>query len=195
MRTSDDGSYVADLRMCGNLAATEIQAAAVNLEKLVKGVEKKTPSATELNLKSSELETAFNQALESAQSLLFSQNTSLNFTVQVACDNSLYTFGPDCLEHERKLLTKHFGAADLTVDVFHLQPGHRIISGNTGDRHKSIPVGVIGFNRFAAFSGTIAVAAPQRRFKGQASDARAGLQPVGNSGNNEFRLTIGAIQA
>jgi PAS domain S-box-containing protein len=55
--------------LAGNLAATELQAAAMNLEKLVKGVEKKTPSLNELNLKFSELETALNQALESAQSL------------------------------------------------------------------------------------------------------------------------------
>jgi PAS domain S-box-containing protein len=55
--------------LAGNLAATELQAAAVNLEKLVKGVEKKTPSATVLNLKFSELETTLNQALESAQGL------------------------------------------------------------------------------------------------------------------------------
>jgi CheY-like chemotaxis protein len=55
--------------LAGNLAATELQTAAVNLEKLVKGVEKKTPSATELNLKFSELETTLNQAMESAQSL------------------------------------------------------------------------------------------------------------------------------
>ncbi|NIP50392.1 MAG: two-component system sensor protein, partial [Aliifodinibius sp.] len=55
--------------LAGNLAATDLQTAAVNLEKLVKGVEKKTPSITELNLKFSELENALNQALESAQSL------------------------------------------------------------------------------------------------------------------------------
>ncbi|MGD8962932.1 MAG: PAS domain S-box protein, partial [Desulfobacterales bacterium] len=55
--------------LAGNLAATELQAAAVNLEKLVKGVEKKTPSATELNIRFSELETALDQALESAQGL------------------------------------------------------------------------------------------------------------------------------
>ena len=55
--------------LAGNLAATELQAAAVNLEKLVKGVEKKTPPAKELNLKFSDLENALNQALESAQSL------------------------------------------------------------------------------------------------------------------------------
>jgi CheY-like chemotaxis protein len=55
--------------LAGNLAATDLQAAAMNLEKLVKGVEKKTPSLNELNLKFSELETALNQALESAQSL------------------------------------------------------------------------------------------------------------------------------
>jgi two-component system sensor histidine kinase/response regulator len=55
--------------LAGNLAATELQAAAVNLEKLVKGVETKTPPAKELNLKFSDLENALNQALESAQSL------------------------------------------------------------------------------------------------------------------------------
>jgi ABC-type amino acid transport substrate-binding protein/DNA-binding response OmpR family regulator/HPt (histidine-containing phosphotransfer) domain-containing protein len=55
--------------LAGNLAATELQAAAMNLEKLVKGVEKKTPLTTELNIKFSELETALNHALESAQSL------------------------------------------------------------------------------------------------------------------------------
>ncbi|MGD8343424.1 MAG: response regulator [Desulfobacterales bacterium] len=55
--------------LAGNLAATELQEAAVNLEKLVKGVEKKTPSVKDLNLKFSELENALNQALESAQSL------------------------------------------------------------------------------------------------------------------------------
>jgi CheY-like chemotaxis protein len=55
--------------LAGNLAATQLQAAAVNLEKLVKGVEKKISSAKDLNLKYSELENALNQALESAQSL------------------------------------------------------------------------------------------------------------------------------
>jgi CheY-like chemotaxis protein len=55
--------------LAGNLAATGLQTAAVNLEKLVKGVEKKTPSTKELNLKFSELEYALNQALESTQSL------------------------------------------------------------------------------------------------------------------------------
>jgi CheY-like chemotaxis protein len=55
--------------LAGNLSATDLQAAAVNLEKLVKGGEKKAPPAKELNLRFSELETALNQALESAQSL------------------------------------------------------------------------------------------------------------------------------
>ena len=55
--------------LAGNLAAMDLQIAAVNLEKLVKGVQKKTPNATELNLKLSELENVLNQALESAQSL------------------------------------------------------------------------------------------------------------------------------
>jgi signal transduction histidine kinase/CheY-like chemotaxis protein len=55
--------------LAGNLSATDLQTAAVNLEKLVKGIQKKTPPAKELSLKFSELENALNQALESAQSL------------------------------------------------------------------------------------------------------------------------------
>jgi len=55
--------------LAGNLAAINLQGASVNLEKLVKGVGKKTPPAKKLNLKFSELENALNQALESAQSL------------------------------------------------------------------------------------------------------------------------------
>jgi CheY-like chemotaxis protein len=55
--------------LAGNLAALDLQSASVNLEKLVKGVGKKTPPAKELKLKFSELENALNQALESVQSL------------------------------------------------------------------------------------------------------------------------------
>jgi len=55
--------------LAGNLAATGLQAAAVNLEKLVKGVEKTTPPAKELKVKFSELENSLDQALKSVQSL------------------------------------------------------------------------------------------------------------------------------
>jgi signal transduction histidine kinase/CheY-like chemotaxis protein len=55
--------------LAGNLAAIDLQAASVNLEKLVKGVGKKTPPAKKLKLKFSELENALNQALESVQRL------------------------------------------------------------------------------------------------------------------------------
>jgi two-component system sensor histidine kinase/response regulator len=55
--------------LAGNLEAIDLQAAAVNMEKLVKGVDKKIPSSEQLNLRLSELENALNQALESAQSL------------------------------------------------------------------------------------------------------------------------------
>ena len=55
--------------LAGNLAATDLQTSAVNLEKLVKGVEEKTPPARELTLKFSKLENALNQALEAVQSL------------------------------------------------------------------------------------------------------------------------------
>ena len=37
--------------LAGNLSATDLQAAAVNLEKLVKGVKKKTPPTKELILR------------------------------------------------------------------------------------------------------------------------------------------------
>jgi len=55
--------------LAGNLAATELQAACVNLEKLVKGVGKKTPPAKQLKLKFSKLENALIHALESVQTL------------------------------------------------------------------------------------------------------------------------------
>jgi signal transduction histidine kinase/DNA-binding response OmpR family regulator len=55
--------------LAGNLAATELQAAAVSLEKLVKGVEKQTPPSKELDLKFVDLENALNQALESVRRL------------------------------------------------------------------------------------------------------------------------------
>jgi len=55
--------------LAGNLGATDLQAATVNLEKLVKGIDEKSPSPEQLNLRFSELENALNQALGSAQSL------------------------------------------------------------------------------------------------------------------------------
>jgi CheY-like chemotaxis protein/HPt (histidine-containing phosphotransfer) domain-containing protein len=55
--------------LAGNLAATGLHAASVNLEKLVKGVGKKTPQAKELKLKLSKLENALIHALESVRTL------------------------------------------------------------------------------------------------------------------------------
>jgi len=55
--------------LAGNLAATDLQAAAENLEKLVKGVDKTPPPANKLNLKFLELDNALTQALKSVQSL------------------------------------------------------------------------------------------------------------------------------
>jgi CheY-like chemotaxis protein len=72
----DDGNFdiahslVHNLKgLAGNLAANELQAAASNLEKLVKGAEKSPPSTEELNLEFSEFENALADALESAQSI------------------------------------------------------------------------------------------------------------------------------
>jgi putative heme iron utilization protein len=55
--------------LAGNLAATDLQAAAIEMEKLVKGESKKASSAKNLNQKFSDLESALAQALESVQSL------------------------------------------------------------------------------------------------------------------------------
>jgi HPt (histidine-containing phosphotransfer) domain-containing protein len=55
--------------LAGNLSATDLQAAAVEMEKLVKGEQKKTPSTKQLNQKFMELENAINQALESVLTL------------------------------------------------------------------------------------------------------------------------------
>jgi CheY-like chemotaxis protein len=55
--------------LAGNLEARDLQVAAVNLEKLAKGVQTKSPPVKELKLRFSQLENALNQALESAQSL------------------------------------------------------------------------------------------------------------------------------
>jgi two-component system sensor histidine kinase/response regulator len=53
--------------LAGNLAATDLQAVSVNLEKLVKGAGKKTPPAKQL--KFSKLENALMHALESVWTL------------------------------------------------------------------------------------------------------------------------------
>ncbi|UCG08795.1 MAG: response regulator, partial [Desulfobacterales bacterium] len=63
--------------LAGNLAAKDLQAAAVNLEKLVKGVEKATRPSKELKLKFSELENALREALLSVQSLGVSAEAQL----------------------------------------------------------------------------------------------------------------------
>jgi CheY-like chemotaxis protein len=55
--------------LAGNLAATDLQAAAIEIEKLVKGDQKKVPPVKQLNQKMAELENTLNQALESVQTL------------------------------------------------------------------------------------------------------------------------------
>jgi CheY-like chemotaxis protein len=71
-------SLVRNLKgLAGNLAATELQAAAVNMEKLVKGAGKKAPASKQLNLRLAELENALNRALDSAKSLGASAEESI----------------------------------------------------------------------------------------------------------------------
>jgi HPt (histidine-containing phosphotransfer) domain-containing protein len=55
--------------LSGNLEATDLLAAAVEMEKLVKGDQQETPSNNQLDQKFMELEKAINQALEAVQTL------------------------------------------------------------------------------------------------------------------------------
>ena len=55
--------------LAGNLEATDLQTAAVELETLVKGDQKETPSTKQLDQKFMELKKAIDQALEAVQTL------------------------------------------------------------------------------------------------------------------------------
>jgi PAS domain S-box-containing protein len=55
--------------LAGNLSATGLQAAAVNMEKLVKGIDPKAPPSKQLNSRLAQLEAALSQALNSVHSL------------------------------------------------------------------------------------------------------------------------------
>ena len=55
--------------LAGNLAATDLQSASVEIEKLVKGDQKKAPSVKQLDQKLAELENTLYQALESVRTL------------------------------------------------------------------------------------------------------------------------------
>ena len=55
--------------LAGNLEATDLQTAAVEMEKLVKGDQKETPSTKQLDQKFTELKKAIDQALEAVQTL------------------------------------------------------------------------------------------------------------------------------
>ncbi len=56
--------------LAGNLEATDLQAAVVEMERLVKGQSEKTVSAKKLDLKIAELENALNITLEAVQTLV-----------------------------------------------------------------------------------------------------------------------------
>ncbi|MCK5206266.1 MAG: response regulator, partial [Desulfobacterales bacterium] len=55
--------------LAGNLAASELQAAATDIEKLIRGDQKKAASEKQLNQKFAKLEKTINQALEAVQTL------------------------------------------------------------------------------------------------------------------------------
>ncbi|MGD9013971.1 MAG: response regulator [Desulfobacterales bacterium] len=64
--------------LAGNLAASDLQAAAVNLEKLVKGADKKAPASEQLDLRFAELVAALDQALQSVKSLGISAEKNIS---------------------------------------------------------------------------------------------------------------------
>jgi CheY-like chemotaxis protein/HPt (histidine-containing phosphotransfer) domain-containing protein len=55
--------------LAGNLSASELQSAAIDIEKLIKGDQKKAASQKQLNQKLAKLEKSINQALEAVQTL------------------------------------------------------------------------------------------------------------------------------
>jgi HPt (histidine-containing phosphotransfer) domain-containing protein len=55
--------------LAGNLAASELQAAATDIEKLIRGDQKKAAPEKQLNQKFAKLEKTINQALEAVQTL------------------------------------------------------------------------------------------------------------------------------
>ena len=72
--------------LAGNLEAKDLQVAAVNLEKLVKGAAKNTLPVKDVKLKFSELENALDQALASARGLRTSaeENVCQPFNGEIA---------------------------------------------------------------------------------------------------------------
>jgi CheY-like chemotaxis protein len=97
--------------LAGNLAAIDLQEASVNLEKLVKGVEKKTSSVKELKLKFSELENALDQALESVQSL----GVSAEENVCKLSDEEIATIPAELAHDIAKRIRDAAGMGDVTT--------------------------------------------------------------------------------
>jgi HPt (histidine-containing phosphotransfer) domain-containing protein len=73
--------------VAGNLAATDLQAAAKNFEQLIKGVDQKNLPSGQLSLNLTELETSLKQAFESIQRL----NISAEKKVGKMTDNDMAT--------------------------------------------------------------------------------------------------------
>ncbi len=94
-----------------------------------------------------------------------------------------------------KASAKTGALADIAIDVAHAEPGRRIGLRGLRRRRHAIPVRVVRLDHRAGVGGAEAVAAPERRFQRQPVDALAGLQPVGDGRDDEFRLPVGAVEA
>jgi CheY-like chemotaxis protein/HPt (histidine-containing phosphotransfer) domain-containing protein len=97
--------------MAGNLAATDLQTACVNLEKLVKGVGKKTPPAKELKFKFSKFENALIHALESVQSL----GVSPEENVRKPSDDDIFDIPADLARDIAKRIRDAAEMGDVTT--------------------------------------------------------------------------------
>ncbi len=95
----------------GNLAATDLQAAAVNLEKLVKKGEENAPPVKKLNLRFSELKNALDQALESVQSL----GVSAEENVCQLSDEEIATIPAELAHDIAKRIRDAAGMGDVTT--------------------------------------------------------------------------------
>jgi two-component system, sensor histidine kinase and response regulator len=97
--------------MAGNLAATDLQESAVNLEKLVKGVEKKTPPSGQLQLRLAEFETALNYALDSVQNL----GASAEQNVAKLSDEQITAIPTVLAQNIAKRIREAAGMGDVTT--------------------------------------------------------------------------------
>src|SRR5690606_33170150 len=86
---------------------------------------------------------------------------SLRSIRQIARQRGARAVLPQRLQRLAERLGKSCRAADLAVDVFHGEPGGRVVLGLCGSRLHALPVGIVWLDDGARIGGAEAVAAPQ----------------------------------